>query len=220
MSATVNSLGETAALPGPNKLFLKGATVPADVSDRVADTDTPIIDVLAERWSPRSFDPTAEIEETKLMAALEAARWAPSASNSQPWRFIVARRGTPEFSVIEGTLMGFNKAWAGSAGALVIAVTEVHDVEGKARPWAQYDLGQAMAHFSIQAHADGLYVHQMGGFEADAVRAAFNLPDRFVPLSISAVGALGSPELLPDPARAREVAPRERRPLAESLIGG
>lgn len=186
---------------------------------RVAQTSTPILDVLAERWSPRAFDVTREVDDVTLTAALEAARWSPSASNSQPWRFIVARRGTQEFATIESTLMGFNSAWAGSAGALIVAITEIEDAEGKPRPWAQYDLGQAMAHFTVQAHSDGLHVHQMGGFDADAVRRAFDLPEKLVPLSISAIGTLGSPDVLPEPTRAREVAPRERRPLAESLIG-
>ena len=193
--------------------------MPTSARARTAVTSTPILNVLAQRWSPRAFDVTREVDETKLTAALEAARWSPSASNSQPWRFIVARRGTPQFSAIEGTLMGFNSAWAGSAGALLVAVTEVIDSEGKARPWAQYDLGQAMAHFSVQAHADGLHVHQMGGFDADALRTAFDLPEQLVPLSVSAVGTLGSPEQLPEPTRAREIAPRERRPLVQSLIG-
>ena len=193
--------------------------MPTPARARTAVTSTPILDVLAQRWSPRAFDVTQEVDETKLTAALEAARWSPSASNSQPWRFIVARRGTPQFSAIEGTLMGFNSAWAGSAGALLVAVTEVIDSEGKARPWAQYDLGQAMAHFSVQAHADGLHVHQMGGFDADALRTAFDLPEQLVPLAVSAVGTLGSPEQLPEATRAREIAPRERRPLAQSLIG-
>ena len=193
--------------------------MPTPAPARTAVTSTPILNVLAQRWSPRAFDATREIDETKLTAALEAARWSPSASNSQPWRFIVARRGTPQFSAIEDTLMGFNAAWAGSAGALLVAVTEVIDSEGKARPWAQYDLGQAMAHFSVQAHADGLHVHQMGGFDADALRTAFDLPEQLVPLAVSAIGTLGSPEQLPESTRAREIAPRERRPLAESLIG-
>ncbi len=198
--------------------FLKGATVSATVSDRTATTSTPILDVLAERWSPRAFDPAGELEEQKLTAALEAARWSPSASNSQPWRFIVARRGTVEFSTIEGALMGFNRVWAGAAGALIVAVTEVADAEGKARPWAHYDLGQAMAHFSIQAHADGLHVHQMGGFKADAIRSGFELPERFVPVTVAAVGLIGPPDALPEAVREREVSPRVRRPLAESLI--
>lgn len=186
---------------------------------RTADTSIPILDVLAERWSPRAFDPSKPVDEAKLTAALEAARWSPSASNSQPWRFIVARRGTPEFAAVQSTLIGFNSAWAGAAGVLVVAIAETTDPAGKPRPWAEYDLGQAMAHFSVQAHADGLHVHQMGGFDADAVRATFGLADSLTPLSVTAVGSVGSPELLPESTREREVAPRVRRPLEESFVG-
>lgn len=185
---------------------------------RTAETSTPILEVLAERWSPRAFDATAPVDETKLSAALEAARWSASASNSQPWRFIVARRGTDAFATVESALLGFNSAWAGSAGALIVALAETVDEEGKGRPWAQYDVGQAVAHLSVQAHADGLHVHQMGGFDADALRTAFGLPAALTPLSVSAVGVLGSPELLPEKTRERETAPRSRRALAESLL--
>ena len=188
------------------------------IPTRTADTTTPILEVLAERWSPRAFDPTLPIDESALTAALEAARWSPSAANSQPWRFIVALRGTEEFRRIESTLVGFNSAWAGSAGALVVAVAEVADENGKTRRWADYDLGQAMAHFSVQAHADGLHVHQMGGFEADALRSSFGLTENLVPVSVSAVGTVGHPDLLPEQTREREVAPRSRKGLDELLI--
>lgn len=185
---------------------------------RTADTSTPILQVLAKRWSPRSFDPTITIDERALTAALEAARWSPSAANLQPWRFIVARRGTVQFAKIEAALMGFNAAWAGSAGALVVAIAETENADGDVRRWAEYDLGQAMAHFSVQAHSDGLHVHQMGGIEVEKLRTAFDLDGRFVPVSVSAVGTIGAPELLSDTARERELAPRSRLSAAEILI--
>ncbi|MFL2000728.1 nitroreductase family protein [Microbacterium sp. A1-JK] len=189
------------------------------VTDRVARTDTPILPVLAERWSPRSFVADETIDEQKLASAIEAARWSSSAANSQPWRFIVARRGTEAFTRIAATLAGFNGAWAGSAGALVVAAYEQAGPEGEPRPWAQYDLGQAMAHFTIQAHATGLHVHTMGGFDADAVSAAFELPARIRPLTVTAVGVLAPAEALGDETLiARETAPRERRPLSEIVL--
>jgi nitroreductase len=191
--------------------------VPA-AQTRTAQTSTPINDVLAERWSPRSYDASAPLDEQKLTAALEAARWAPSAGNSQPSRFIVARRGSAAFDTIVANLMGFNSVWATSAGALIVGVAEVTDAEGKPRPWAKYDLGQALAHLSVQAHHDGLHVHQMGGFEADGLREAFNIGDRFEPVSVAAIGVLASPEALPEPLRQREVAPRIRKPLEELLL--
>jgi len=186
---------------------------------RTAETSTPIHPALAERWSPRSFQKATPIDESLLTAALEAARWAPSAANSQPARFIVARRGSRAFELVEQSLMGFNAVWAGSAAVLVVGAVEVADAEGKPRRWAEYDLGQALAHLSVQAHHDGLHVHQMGGFDVDAVKAAFELPENVVPVTVSAIGVLDTPEALPDEVlRAREVAPRTRLPLADIVL--
>lgn len=190
----------------------------AELNSRAAVTAHPLLPVLAERWSPRAFDPTAVVPETTLTAALEAARWSPSAGNTQPWRFIVARRGSSAFDAITATLSGFNPAWAGSASVLVVAVAETATADGTPRRWAMYDLGQAIAHLSIQAHHDGLHVHQMGGFDVDAIRTAFGLEDRFEPVSISAIGILGDADDLPDPLRERERAPRTRIPLSDLLV--
>ncbi|MFJ4036648.1 nitroreductase family protein [Microbacterium sp. NPDC090007] len=188
------------------------------VLDRTARTDAPILDVLAERWSTRVFDPEAPIDEAALRSALEAARWAPSAMNHQPWRFIVARRGTEAHDRLVAALMGFNQAWAPAAGALVVVLAETATADGEARTWAQYDAGQAAAHFTVQAHAEGLATHQMGGFEADALRSAFDVEARFAPVAVIAVGVLGDVEAADEGLRQRELAPRERRTVAESLI--
>lgn len=186
--------------------------------DRSASTSVPVLDVLAARWSPRAFDPSSPIDEDKLAAALEAARWAPSASNTQPWRFIVARRGTDLHAAIEGALMGFNREWAGSAQVLIAAFAEQADADGNPRPWAQYDLGQAVAHLSVQAHADGLFVHQMGGIERDVLQALPGVEDRFAPVSVIALGELGDATALSEKLQQREAAPRVRRPLTETVI--
>jgi nitroreductase len=191
-----------------------------DTPTRTAQTSTPVSPTIAERWSPRSFAATAgPLDEQRLTAALEAARWAPSANNSQPARFIVARRGTPEFSRVFDALLGFNQVWAGSASVLVVAVAETVGADERPRPWAEYDLGQAMAYFTLQAHHDGLHVHQMGGFDRAALAEAFALPESLTPLTVAAVGVLGSPDdLADDTLRARETAPRTRLPLAELLL--
>lgn len=190
----------------------------AEAAPRTADVSAPLLPALVERWSPRSFDPTAGIDDVALRSALEAARWSPSANNSQPWRFIVARRGTEAFATIVENLAGFNKAWASSAAMLVVAAAEVVDEDGNERRWAVYDLGQAVAHLTIQAHHDGLHAHQMGGFDAEGLRTAFGLEERFVPTSVTALGVLGDPEALPEPLRSRESAPRTRRPLDEIVV--
>jgi nitroreductase len=187
--------------------------------DRLADTSVPISDVIAGRWSPRSFDPTAEFEEEALIAALEAARWAPSASNTQPWRFIVGRRGTDTFQRISDALMPFNAAWASSAHALVVNVAETQTIDGVPLAWATYDLGQAAATFNLQAHKSGLHTHPVGGFDVDAIRSAFGLEERLVPVTVTAVGVLGSPDALESEVlRSRETAPRARKDLAEILL--
>ncbi|WP_309067722.1 nitroreductase family protein [Microbacterium sp.] len=186
--------------------------------DRTAVTDHPVLDVLAGRWSPRAYDATAPIDEQKLSSALEAARWTPSANNIQPWKFIVARRGTAEHTAIAETLMGFNQAWAPAAAVLLVAVAVTHDDEGREIPTALYDLGQAVAHLSVQAHHDGLVVHQMTGFDPAAIAAHFSLAQNERPFTVTALGEFGDLEALPEALREREIAPRTRRPIADSLI--
>jgi nitroreductase len=184
--------------------------------DRLADTSVPISEVIAGRWSPRSFDTDAELDDSALVAALEAARWAPSANNTQPWRFLVARRGTDTFELIASKLLGFNSAWASSAHALVVNVAEVEAEDGTPLRWAHYDLGQAAAAFALQAQKSGLHTHTMGGFDAEGIRAAFALDERFTPVTVTAVGVLGSPDALESEIlRSRETAPRSRKALEE-----
>ncbi len=186
--------------------------------DRTAVTDAPILDVLAERWSTRIFDPNAPIDEAALASALEAARWSPSANNTQPWRFIVTRRGSDAFASIHAALRDFNKAWAGNASVLLVAVAQTATDDGSPMHFGQYDTGQAVAHFTVQAHAGGLSTHQMGGFDRAAVKSAFDLPESFAPLTVIAVGALGDVDNAPEDLRGREDAPRTRRSAAESVL--
>ncbi|WP_309082602.1 nitroreductase family protein [Microbacterium sp.] len=188
------------------------------VLDRTAQTEHPVLDVLADRWSPRAYDRHAPIDEAKLASALEAARWSPSAYNLQPWRFVVARRGSELHARVLETLIGFNQTWAGAAAALVVAVAETADADGKPIPHAVYDLGQAVAHLSVQAHHDGLVAHQMSGFAPGQLRDLLDLEERFVPTTVIALGELGDVSQLPEALQEREVAPRVRRPLAETVI--
>ncbi|WP_353814511.1 nitroreductase family protein [Agromyces sp. SYSU T00266] len=187
-------------------------------TSRHVPTDAPLIAPLVERWSPRAYDPTAELSEESLRTLLEAARWAPSANNVQPWRFIVARRGTAAFAAIHDALMGFNQAWADSAAALVVNVAETVDESGTPRPWAKYDLGQAVAYMSLQAQHDGLHTHQMGGFDAARLAEVFGLRAGLDVVSVSAIGKVGDASALPEPLREREVAPRSRKSLDEIVI--
>ena len=188
------------------------------MSPRTAQTSAPVIDALATRWSPRAFDAAHTFPEGALRGLLEAARWAPSANNSQPWRFIVTRRGSASFDRVTEALMGFNRVWATNAAALVVNVAEIVDEEGKERPWAEYDLGQAVSHLSVQATAEGFHVHQMGGFDRAAIARDFELSERFRAVSVTALGLLGEADQLPDALRERELAPRERKELDDIVI--
>lgn len=173
--------------------------------------------LLADRHSPRSFDTGHEITDDEVAALLEAARWAPSSMNRQPWRLAVARRGTAAHASVLQTLAEGNRRWAGDASALVVAVAErVRD--GRAISTADYDLGLAMGQLTVQAHALGLHVHQMGGFDHAALADHLGLRAGLAPLVVIAVGRRADAGRLPDDLRAREVAPRVRRPLHETVL--
>ncbi len=184
-----------------------------------APTDHPVCELVRERWSPRAFADEALAQED-LDSLLEAARWAPSSRNSQPWRFIAARREQEAaFSRILGSLVEWNRGWAGGAAALLVACAEVRDEEGRPLTHAWYDTGQAVAWLTVEATARGLAVHQMGGFSPDAVRLAFALPEGLDPVTVIALGHPGDPGFLPGEYREAEVAPRSRL-LLEKLLAG
>lgn len=183
---------------------------------KAAVTETPILDVLTERWSPRAYDAAHTLEMSDLLPALEAARWAPSAANTQPARFFVGIRGSSGFDLILAGLMESNAHWAKNAAALVVNATETVDTEGKPRRWAEYDLGQAVAHFSVQAHADGLFVHQMGGIHAEKIARDLELPESLRVVSVMAVGVATDAHAveLADKHLQHELSPRVRNELS------
>jgi len=187
---------------------------------RAAVTSTPIHPVLANRWSPRSYDTTKALTKADLAASFEAARWSPSANNNQEWRYIVGFRGDATFETIVGTLAGWNSAWMPNAAALVVAIAETTNADGAPNPFALYDLGQSVAHFSVQAHHDGLYVHQVAGTDTAALDAAFNLPEGWNSFVAFSVGYLADADELPEPLAEREKAPRTRRELSETVFYG
>jgi nitroreductase len=183
-----------------------------------ASTAIPIHPLLAERWSPRGFDRAHEIDDDALTALLEAARWAPSERNSQPWRFLIARRGEEAHARLYAALAPGNRAWAGTASALILVAASSASDDGHPQPWALYDTGQAVAALVTQAQADGLAVHQMGGFDTAAVRAEFGLGEALTPVVVLAVGRPDCAADLPEPLAAREAAPRTRRPMSDLLL--
>lgn len=191
---------------------------PVKTPARAATTSVQVHPLLAQRWSPRGFDAAHQLTDRDLDALLEAARWAPSASNSQPWRFLVSRRGDDTFALLADMLATGNRSWAPQASALVLVVAQTTDETGRSRPWALYDTGQAVAALSVQAEATGLSVHQMGGFDANAARQVFGLNRDLTPVVVLAVGRHDPAADLPEPLAARERAPRTRHPLRALLL--
>ncbi|WP_229686790.1 nitroreductase family protein [Longimycelium tulufanense] len=194
-------------------------TDPAPQSDRHAATSVPLHPLLAQRWSPRALDPTAEVGEDQLRALFEAARWAPSWGNTQPARFLVGRRGDATFQCIHDTLVPGNQAWAAASGALVLGVAATHDHAGDPLPYAEYGLALATQNLVVQAMAEGLFTHQMAGFDQEAARKVFELPEGFQPLVVVAVGTLAEPGAAPAELVERDARPRSRKPLSELVFG-
>lgn len=177
--------------------------------------------LLDERRSTRAFDPSP-VADDELVPLLEAARWAPSARNDQPWRFLVGRltEAGPDrtHAALFATLGGGNRDWAGAAPLLVAALVRVREDDGTDRAAGPYELGLAVAQLSLQAAALNLAVHQIGGFDADALAAAFDVPEGYRAFAVLAIGREGDTAALPDWARAREGAPRTRLPLSEIVF--
>lgn len=185
-----------------------------------APTQYPVHDLLKNRWSPRAFS-AQPVEPAALLSLFEAARWSPSGGNVQPWSFIVTTQSDPEpHARLLSTLGERNQLWAKSAPVLVLTVAQVEREPGKPNPYARYDLGQSVAHLSIQAGALGLFVHQMAGFDARKARELFELPEAYEAVTVFALGYAGDPEQLPGEMRERELAPRVRKPLGEFVFNG
>lgn len=183
-----------------------------------AVTSTPIHELIAERWSPRAFDSTAEVTGEQLRAILEAARWAPSFGNTQPARYLVGRRGERTFDRILATLTERNQSWAHRAAVLMIGVAVTRNAKGDV-PLAEYGVGLASENLALQAVAVGLAAHQMAGFDRDAAQREFGLPAEVVPMIAIAVGVPTDPDVLGEPRKIdRELAERERIPLGEFAL--
>jgi nitroreductase len=180
-----------------------------------ADTQYPIHAVLRQRWSPRAFDDRS-IEPEKLRSLFEAARWAPSSNNQQPWRFLVAvKENKVEYDRLFNCLMEGNQTWAHRAPVLLLSVAELQFEDGSQNRHALHDTGMAAENLVIQATALGLVAHQMAGFRIDQARADCQIPDGYEPVAMIAIGYPGDPLLLSDRLRARELQPRVRKPVAE-----
>ena len=186
-----------------------------------ATTDHPVHSLIRERWSPRAFSPKAVPPEV-LQSLFEAARWAPSSNNEQPWAFIVAaREDSASHARMLSTLVQSNRAWAGQAPVLVIAVSKLAFARsGNPNRNAIYDTGGAVAYLTTEATARGLFVHQMAGFDPGKAIELFSIPGGWEPIAAFVIGYPGDPDSLPDTLRERELAPRNRKPLSEFVMSG
>ena len=185
-----------------------------------APADRPIHPLLAERWSPYAFTDEGVAEED-LIALFEAARWAASSYNEQPWRFIVARREEPAaFAKVLSCLVPFNQGWAGHAPVLALGLVQTRRPgDGSPNAAAQHDLGLAAASLTVEATHRGLSIHQMSGIVADRIRDAWVLPDDVLPLTALAIGYAASLAATPEDMRDRQRRPRERRRLPGFVFG-
>jgi nitroreductase len=185
----------------------------------VREADHPVAELFLNRWSPRAMS-GEEIAEEDLMSLFEAARWAPSSYNNQPWRILYARRGTEHWPTFLDLLVEGNKAWAKHAAALLLfASKETFDFNGEPYPTHSFDTGAAWENLALQATLKGYVAHGMQGFDYERARAALGIPEGFRVEAMAAVGRPGAAEDLPEGLRKRE-APSDRKPLAQTVCEG
>jgi nitroreductase len=208
----------TEILAGATEL---AALTAARSAAKAAQTRQPVHELIGQRWSPRAFS-EREVTDEQLISLLEAARWAASSYNEQPWRFIVARKSDPEtYEKLAGSLMEVNQLWARNAPILILTLAkQTFSHNGAANHYAMHDAGMAMSNLALQATALGLSIHFMGGFNRDAARTAFQIPDDYELGAVAAIGFAGDPEALSESFRKGELAPRTRKPLSELIYAG
>jgi nitroreductase len=186
-----------------------------------AITGAPIHELIRNRWSPRAFAERPVAPEV-LQSLFEAARWAPSSNNEQPWAYLVATKGDAEnFAKMVSILVEFNAGWAQHAPVLALSVVHLKTQrEGRPNRVALHDVGSASAQLTFEANTRGLLVHQMAGFDGQKARQVFAIPEDWEPVAAMAIGYPGDPQSLPDKLQERELAPRSRKPLAEFVMTG
>ncbi|MFL9924209.1 nitroreductase family protein [Herbaspirillum lusitanum] len=188
---------------------------------RVADY--PIDPNFISRWSPRAYT-GADISEETVLTFLEAARWAPSAYNAQPWRFVYARRGTPAWDSLLGLLNEFNRSWAEKASVLIIVLSKTVMVppgatEAVPATTHSFDTGSAWGYMALQASISGWHAHGMAGFDKEKARTELGVPPEFSVEAAIAIGKLGDKSILPEGLQAREL-PSPREPLSKLAFEG
>jgi nitroreductase len=186
-----------------------------------ANTDHPVQELFAERWSPYAFA-DRPVSREDLLSLFEAARWAASSYNEQPWSYLVAtREDRPAFELLLSCLVEGNQAWAKAAPVLALGCTSLNFTRnGQPNAAAMHDLGLASANLVLEAAARGLAVHQMIGILPDRAREVYQVPDGVQPLTGLAIGYAGDPATLPENMRGRDAARRPRKPLNAFVFGG
>ena len=191
------------------------------MTEKKASTDYPIHELLAERWSPYGFE-DRPVEQADLRSLFEAARWAASSYNEQPWSYFVATRENPvEFARLLSCLVEGNQAWAKAAPALALGVVSLRfSRNNKENRAAVHDLGLAAGNLLVEATARGLCVHQMIGILPDKAREVYQIPEHSEAWTAIAIGYKGDPAKLPDALKERDLAPRQRKPLSQFVFTG
>jgi len=190
------------------------------IMNKLANVKCPIHNLLKLRWSPRAFS-ERRVEPEKLCSLFEAARWAPSAFNEQPWFFIVAtKENTRDYDRLLSIMVERNKQWAHAAPVLLLTVAKLSTHDGKPNRYAFHDVGLAVENLALQATALDLFAHQMAGFNVERAREEFAIPPGYEPVTTIAVGYLGDPESLPEQFHEEELKTRNRKPLEEFIFSG
>ena len=193
---------------------------PSDATEKLkhAPDVTGVEDLILRRWSPRVFS-DKEVSSQELTRLFEAARWAASSYNEQPWRFFVGRRGDETYKKIFASLVEFNQSWVKTAPVLVLSVAKkTFTNNGSPNRFHLHDTGAATATLALQATANGLHAHSMAGYDPEQARASFAVPSEFEMGAVTAIGYFGDPDSLPDQLRKTEVSPRERKPLDQFVF--
>ena len=193
---------------------------PIDLQPMSANTSVPIHPILAERKSPRSLDESVKLTSEEITALLEAARWAPSANNLQPWRFFVGQRGDATFTNILESLRPFNQNWSKRASLLVLVAGATKNEDGTDNNSYTYDCALAVSQLSIEAHSRGYVAHQMAGFEKELAIQNLSINSALAPVVVVAIGKQAGVEQLDEATAQRELAPRVRKPLDEIVLKG
>ena len=185
----------------------------------VRKAEYPVDDIFINRWSPRAMSGDA-ISREELMSLFEAARWAPSSYNNQPWRFLYALRNTPEWNLLFNLMGEFNQSWTKNAAALIVIVSKKNfDHNGQLSITHSFDTGAAWVSLALQGSMKGLVVHGMQGFDYEKAKSVLNIPDDHQVEAMAAVGKPGRKEDLPEAMRERET-PSSRKSISEIVFEG